>query len=441
VGWDKAYVTQYFKKQQGKKKKKRVYYFYATIGRRDAFEFGQREAATTEARFVPIAELTAADFPKRLDIFHGIMFPQANSREVTIGDITAISPVRIPYNEPQMYGDYLEENGYVVIKNVFSEEEVETAKGLFWEWIQGLGSGIDPENSATWTNQNWPDRHPTGVIYTHGIGQSDFMWYCRTRPQVIRIFQRLWNRKDLLTSYDGCGAFRPWHVDETYKTSKSWLHVDQNPLANPGREAVQGLISMYDATPETGGFICLPRSQKYFKQYADIFRGKIASELGLVRLTNKAFDGHPVRDMKKHMIQCKAGDMILWDSRTVHANTHALLPPTADRNELIRLTSYICMTPRQPDHTDEFIQMRCAAIQNHTSTNHKPFEFSPNPDVAKNNNSRCRKNNKPLQMSERRREVTDLMYSLATGTEPIETVNTPPNPADFDKDGAEENAV
>ena len=47
---------------------------------------------------------------------------------------------------------------------------------------------------------------------------------------------------------------------------------------------------------------------------------------------------------------CKAGDLVLWDSRTIHCNSPALKPPTTALgyrdDELLRAVVYTCMTPQ-----------------------------------------------------------------------------------------------
>ena len=43
-------------------------------------------------------------------------------------------------------------NGFVVLKNILSKEEVEKAEEAFWEWLEGLGSGIKRNDPSTWLN-------------------------------------------------------------------------------------------------------------------------------------------------------------------------------------------------------------------------------------------------------------------------------------------------
>ena len=43
------------------------------------------------------------------------------------------------------------------------------------------------------------------------------------------------------------------------------------------------------------------------------------------------------------MPECLAGDMILWDSRTIHCSSPALVRPTLPVDRLLRMASYVCM--------------------------------------------------------------------------------------------------
>ena len=43
----------------------------------------------------------------------------------------------------------------------------------------------------------------------YGIGQSEFLWYLRGIDKISKVFSMMWNDDDLITSFDGCGLFRP----------------------------------------------------------------------------------------------------------------------------------------------------------------------------------------------------------------------------------------
>ena len=70
------------------------------------------------------------------------------------------------------------------------------------------------------------------------------------------------------------------------------------------------------------------------------------------------------------MCHMEAGDMMLWDSRTVHCSSPGLEPaPASDAAapSLIRAASLVCMMPRSRA-TDEVIAQRRVAVSSRTST-------------------------------------------------------------------------
>lgn len=66
----------------------------------------------------------------------------------------------------------------------------------------------------------------------------------------------------------------------------------------------------------------------------------------------------------------EAGDMMLWDSRTVHCSSPGPgpIPPTNPESpELLRVASLVCMMPRAVSN-DEVIAKRRHAVQSRIST-------------------------------------------------------------------------
>jgi hypothetical protein len=189
-------------------------------------------------------------------------------------------------------------------------------------------------------------------------------------------FASIWSTEELLVSFDAGNAFRPWQIHPGWVTGRNWWHVDQNSTRGPertGKVCVQGLITYYDVTENTGGLCVFPGSQLDHdalcrrSSSADTKRDFVYLETTDPILT----------DNKAIMPLAKSGDLILWDSRVVHCNTPALTPETPMTSfgengkrlrlspeelqervkvfqethprepiELIRLVSYVCMLPR-----------------------------------------------------------------------------------------------
>jgi hypothetical protein len=237
---------------------------------------------------------------------------------------------------------YLEEHGYVIVRNVASPEEVNRAMDLLWELLGK--TGMQRNDPATWSDDRFckVGSIPSGILF-NGVGQSDFLWYLRLLPKVKAAFQSVFNESDLICSFDGGSVFRPWHAPDATPECKTrgggWFHVDQG-RALKGRCAVQGLVTLTDASAETGGFCVIPDSQKHHDRLIESSR--LHSDVNFVHVS-------PDFDVLTHpqiLPLCRAGDLVLWDSRTIHCNTPSLAPrPACPTDRLLRAAGYICMVP------------------------------------------------------------------------------------------------
>jgi len=307
------------------------------------------------------------------------------------------------------------------VKNVLNQTEIEKGKKLMWEWFEGLQTGIDRKDTSTWGNENWPDRHNSGIAFTNGAGQSDFQWFSRTCPNVRKVFELVWNTKELITSFDGFSVFRPWHKNKEWQTSESWLHVDQNPQTQLDRISIQASVNYFDQNESTGGFHCIPDSHKHFADIGRVIPKNIRSHQTHLKNIPKF---HPVHNMETKLVQCYAGDMILWDSRTMHANTHARAPK--GNNELLRLASFVCMVPT-PKLEYSFLKVREQAVFDHLTGNHKAWEtkwdgyFEKGEYVIKGHHKaskRLQRGLKHLAVSKRKYPLPDGSHELIFGLIP-----------------------
>ena len=90
-------------------------------------------------------------------------------------------------------------------------------------------------------------------------------------------------------------------------------------------------------------------------------------------------------------IQCKAGDLIVWDSRTIHCNTPALIDGVDENALLLRLVAYVCMSPLamfvpdgiRYDDLEEFRQLREDYVRDRTTCTHWPLELLTSGRIAR----------------------------------------------------------
>ncbi|MDA7727004.1 phytanoyl-CoA dioxygenase family protein [Pseudomonadales bacterium] len=267
--------------------------------------------------------------------------------------------------------DYLDEHGYVVIASALTNDEAATAVSKLWDYLEALGTGINRNDPNTWDNERWPTAVHGGILPGHGIGQCDAQWYIRDVPNVRQSFAAVWDTEELLVSFDGVSLWRPWSFNPEWKTGLggSWLHIDQHPLGRPGKQCVQGLVNLLPTTPNTGGNVVIPGSHMMHDQISELYTERLAripAQIDHFRFPNNdplLADSNPITC---HM---EAGDLLLWDSRTIHCsspptNTDAVAP---DKNALIRAISLICMMPRSKSNEDVILR-RKAAVSKLTST-------------------------------------------------------------------------
>ena len=110
----------------------------------------------------------------------------------------------------------LKNNGYTIIKNIFTKTECNNYIKDIWKFLENLGTGIKKKDKKTWLEHphgNWPS-NIYGIIKHYQVGHSDFVWDIRQNPWVIRIFEDLWNDEDLLVSFDGIGITKPGSLEE-----------------------------------------------------------------------------------------------------------------------------------------------------------------------------------------------------------------------------------
>ena len=192
-----------------------------------------------------------------------------------------------------------------------------------------------------------PRSRPPRSPHVGGIGQSRLMWRARCLPGVGAAFEAAWGLEPgapMLVSFDGVAAFRPPQLDARWSTRRAleWLHVDQGSTKR-GMAGVQGALLLWDQDASSGGFVCVPRSHERHAILVPEHRRK-----DFVQFTpsDARLDGLGAA----RLICARAGDLVLWDSRLVHASepadTAAALP--VDEAGFPRLARGACMISMVP---------------------------------------------------------------------------------------------
>lgn len=285
--------------------------------------------------------------------------------------------VSFPVTEASEAMAHLEEHGFVVFRSALSPAECTETVDQIWRYLADLGTGIRRGEPATY--DAWPTSvGGSGILPYYGVGQCDAMWFARTRPGVRRAFEAVWRTDELICSYDGCCLFRPWRqpdgVREAWRTHGNWYHVDQHPAERPGFDCVQGLINLLPTTEASGGNTLLPGSHRAFGGLAAAHPAEVA------RLNEDFFPLPPTSALlcggaAPLVPRLAAGDLLLWDSRTVHCSTPGSGEVAAgDAAELLRAAVFVCMVPRTRAPA-EVLEARKAALARRATTTHRPHAF------------------------------------------------------------------
>jgi ectoine hydroxylase-related dioxygenase (phytanoyl-CoA dioxygenase family) len=342
---------------------------------------------------------------------------QASAKDVRVLPNQA---VRFDLSDPEQEDvmlKHLDEHGYAVIANVANAEEIELSKGMFWDfWEKAQVRGpIKRDDLESW--KHWMANSATGILTgSAGGNHNDFSWNSRTLPGVKNAFAKVWQDDRLVVSFDASGAFRPYEPHKEWLTNGGWWHVDQNALRGPhrqGRVTVQGLVTYYDATEHTGGLCVIPGSHKL---HAQLCERAPTAQLKKMDYVSVPKNDPVLSSAQAVLVCCRAGDLVLWDSRTVHCNTPALahvdhfanklnmsdkcseecgcgeekgiVPdtpgtmtalttnniPFAPPPELIRLVCYVCMVPRAHLTSTMLFNRKQAFVHKHGTLHYPHFE-------------------------------------------------------------------
>jgi hypothetical protein len=200
-----------------------------------------------------------------------------------------------------------------------------------------------------------------------------FCWQVRQHPRVAQVFAELYHVKpeDLLVSFDG---FRFVLKGRNYQRGH-WAHCDEGPgnqAKHPDYTCVQGSIAICSSMgAEDGDFVYWEGGNRYHTEY---FKGKPAEVRLKADKTNwHVFSEEETAEMeraghKRIRLMRRAGDMVLWLSRTPHQSDKP--GPRAEHDAAV---AFVSMAPRRfaaPGDLDK----RIKAFEERRTTSHWPVQ-------------------------------------------------------------------
>lgn len=274
--------------------------------------------------------------------------------------------------------DRLAENGYVVVRRVVSMEKVNEILKECYAWLKEASEDeeFDGNKPETW-NKNadkWPI-HTRGLIQHYNVAWQKF--FVDARMEVKKVFEEIYGTKDLVSSFDSISVTRrsktfkyksvsDWMAKAYVKSIKGYsdkLHVDQT--SNSLARCIQSGLAFIDQDTEDHVFTCVPKSHSI---HEEVLGGKLdASEWRVMGEREielfKQHHMYPVR------VPLKAGDVVMWDSRTAHASSSycANSKSTARRVQL-----FVCMKP-SGDMDEKQRAIRKRAYEEGICSKHDPL--------------------------------------------------------------------
>ena len=204
------------------------------------------------------------------------------------------------------------------------------------------------------------------LIQHWSIGHAQFLWNLRQNKKVIKVFEKIWNDTDLITSFDGASIHMPPEItNRGWYLGNDWFHTDQSYTRN-NFECIQSWITAYDVEEGDATLQVLEKSHKLHGKFAKKFNITNKSDWYKLSIDELEF----YENCKKVRIECKAGSVVLWDSRMIHCGSE---PKKSRKNPKFRMIGYICMVPRSLA-TETTLKKRKKAFEDLRTTNHYPHK-------------------------------------------------------------------
>lgn len=267
--------------------------------------------------------------------------------------------------------DKLARDGVAVVRGALTPDEIVVARDLKWKMLRELSAGrMTPQNPQSWSFLY--DLYPlhSMLIQHWGVGQSELAWHVRQASGVSAVFSKIWDDtpvEDLITSFDGLSVHLPPETTKRgWYRGSVWLHTDQAP-GRPDLECIQGLVNLYDVRPGDATLKVLRGSHNLVAAYATQF-GRTQDTDDWNRMNPTELDWFRQQGCVEENVLAGAGDLVLWDSRTVH---QGMEPLPCRQQPNTRCVVYVCMLPRDTA-TPKILQKRIDAFTAGRATTHWP---------------------------------------------------------------------
>lgn len=224
-----------------------------------------------------------------------------------------------------------QQKGFVIVKNVISQDKVEAMKALLWEF-----EDKDPNDINTWYAEQRRD-HAMKELNNAGmveIYHNQLLWDNRSEPKIYDAFVDIWDIEKLWVSIDRANLNTP---NKGNRKSEGFIHWDVDTTLKVPAVGVQGVLSLVHQTGDgdIGGFQCVPYLFEHFDQWVKTQPdGRHCYFPDMAGLTPQKVELEP-------------GDLLIFNSLLAHG----VAPNTSD--DKARMAQYISMFPAEPENTED----------------------------------------------------------------------------------------
>lgn len=208
--------------------------------------------------------------------------------------------------------NFWKKNGYVVVKNAATAEQVKAATDAIWAFYQG-----SPDEPETWYNQHAAKRGLMLVFTQHPALRA-----LRNSARVRKAYEQLYGTTAIFKTIDKVSINPP--ETASYRFMGSAVHWDMS-LALPIPEKYQGLMYLTNVGAEDGAFKCVPG-----------FHHRLEEWLSSVPEGVNTRD-YAVAVLKPEPVIANAGDFIIWHQ----ALPHCASPNLGKHPRLVQYLTYM----------------------------------------------------------------------------------------------------
>lgn len=202
--------------------------------------------------------------------------------------------------------DFFNREGYVIVKNVWSSEEIEKLKKFFREKFKSEFWKVSPYNSPTIIND----------IYRHFPELIDVIF----KPKYIDAI------KDILGENLICMPECSIHYNRFFDWHKDTTHMDANGgnIHHSGKSfLVQSGVYFQDNSPEGGGLTVVPGSMRNTDRFVKMHYGGLSDRVynKLLKVLGRSAFQQIDKNEKPVDIPTKAGDLLIFNNKLDHRAT------------------------------------------------------------------------------------------------------------------------